>query len=194
MSKTSLLTLSYPKFKNATAGGVRLIGMLLLVSLVGCGFQLRGTGQATSLLESVYLDLADKNSELARELTASLTQSGVEFTTSGKAQVSIQLDRERFSRRSVSTTGQINVAEYELNLLVSFNVLDANGEVLIPHTRIQTERIYTFDSSSLVGSNEEEAVLHEEMRRDLVVQLLQRVNARMRSEKILKQPPASTAG
>jgi LPS-assembly lipoprotein len=198
MSKTSSLTLSYPKLKTATAGGVRLASALLLISfcagLVGCGFQLRGTGQTTSLLESVYLNLADQNSELARELTANLTQSGVEFTTSGKAQVSIQLDRERFSRRPVSTTGQINVAEYELNLQVSFDVLDANGEVLIPQTRIQTERIYTFDSSSLVGSNEEEAVLHEEMRRDIIVQLLQRVNARMRSEKILKQPSANTAG
>lgn len=186
---------------KAAAGYARFSAVLLLVGLcvglVGCGFQLRGTGQTTSLLESVYLNLADRGGALGRELTATLSQSGVEFTTNGKAQVSIKLGPERFSRRSVSTTGQINVAEYELNLQVSFSVLDKNGEVLVPPTRIQTERIYTFDNTSLVGSNEEEELLHEEMRRDLISQLLQRINARMRAEQIPTKPiqtTQSTAG
>jgi len=157
-----------------------LATMLSLLS--GCGFQLRGTGQTTLLLESVHLSAIDESGALARELTASLNQSGVELAGNGNAQVSIRLDRERFTRRPVSTTGQINVAEYELTLEVGFEVLKRNGDVLIPPTRLRTERIYTFDSSSLVGSNEEETLLNEEMRRDVISQLLQRINARVKAE------------
>jgi LPS-assembly lipoprotein len=161
----------------------RVVILLAVIAsgLSSCGFQLRGTGQTTILLESVYLNAIDNSGALARELIDSLEQSGVEFTSNGNAQVSIRLDRERFSRRPVSTTGQINVAEYELTLEVGFEVLTRGGDVLIPPTRIRTERIYTFDSSSLVGSNEEESLLNEEMRRDVIGQLLQRINASMKA-------------
>ena len=168
-----------PDQKRSVARVVIVAVIALVIS--GCGFQLRGTGQTTILLESVYLNAIDNSGALARELIDSLEQSGVEFTRNGNAQVSIRLDRERFSRRPVSTTGQINVAEYELTLEVGFEVLTRGGDVLIPPTRIRTERIYTFDSSSLVGSNEEESLLNEEMRRDVIGQLLQRINASMKA-------------
>ena len=168
-----------PDQKRSVARVVIVAVIALVIS--GCGFQLRGTGQTTILLESVYLNAIDNSGALARELIDSLEQSGVEFTSNGNAQVRIRLDRERFSRRPVSTTGQINVAEYELTLEVGFEVLTRGGDVLIPPTRIRTERIYTFDSSSLVGSNEEESLLNEEMRRDVIGQLLQRINASMKA-------------
>jgi LPS-assembly lipoprotein len=168
-----------PDQKRSVARVVIVAVIALVIS--GCGFQLRGTGQTTILLESVYLNAIDNSGALARELIDSLEQSGVEFTSNGNAQVSIRLDRERFSRRPVSTTGQINVAEYELTLEVGFEVLTRGGDVLIPPTRSRTERIYTFDSSSLVGSNEEESLLNEEMRRDVIGQLLQRINASMKA-------------
>ena len=168
-----------PDQKRSVARVVIVAVIALVIS--GCGFQLRGTGQTTILLESVYLNAIDNSGALARELIDSLEQSGVEFTSNGNAQVSIRLDRERFSRRPVSTTGRINVAEYELTLEVGFEVLTRGGDVLIPPTRIRTERIYTFDSSSLVGSNEEESLLNEEMRRDVIGQLLQRINASMKA-------------
>ena len=115
-----------------------VIVAVIALGISGCGFQLRGTGQTTILLESVYLNAIDNSGALARELIDSLEQSGVEFTSNGNAQVSIRLDRERFSRRPVSTTGQINVAEYELTLEVGFEVLTRGGDVLIPPTRIRT--------------------------------------------------------
>ena len=168
-----------PDQKRSVARVVIVAVIALVIS--GCGFQLRGTGQTTILLESVYLNAIDNSGALARELIDSLEQSGVEFTSNGNAQVSIRLDRERFSRRPVSTTGQINVAEYELTLEVGCEGLTRGGDVLIRPTRIRTERIYTFDSSSLVGSNEEESLLNEEMRRDVIGQLLQRINASMKA-------------
>jgi outer membrane lipopolysaccharide assembly protein LptE/RlpB len=44
-----------------------------------------------------------------------------------------------------------------------------------------TERTFTFNNSSLVGSNEEQATLLEEMRSDLVLQIMRRVDASVRS-------------
>ena len=177
-----------PCAKQSSSLGIVLLLAALLSGISGCGFQLRGTGQTTILLESVFLNASDQNGALVRELDSTLRQSGVEFTNASSAQVNIQLDRERFRRRPVSTTGQINVAAYELTLEVGFNVMAQNGDVLIPPTRLRTERIYTFDNTSLVGSNEEEELLKEEMRRDVVGQLIQRINARVKARQSVQQP------
>lgn len=55
------------------------------------------------------------------------------------------------------------------------------GESVIPLITLATERIYTFDRSSLVGSNEEETILLEEMRADLVLQIIRRLDATVRT-------------
>jgi len=81
----------------------------------------------------------------------------------------------------VATTSTISVAEYELRLEVEIALENATGDIVIPSTSVVTERTFTFNNSSLVGSNEEQATLLEEMRSDLVLQIMRRVDASVRS-------------
>ncbi len=88
---------------------------------------------------------------------------------------------ERLIRRAVATTRTISVSEYEIRLEVDLALSNRAAKELISPTTLATERIYTFDSGSLVGSREEETVLLEEMRADIALQILRRVNATVRS-------------
>ena len=81
----------------------------------------------------------------------------------------------------MATTSTISVAEYELRLEVEIALENATGDIVIPSTSVVTERTFTFNNSSLVGSNEEQATLLEEMRSDLVLQIMRRVDASVRS-------------
>ncbi len=46
--------------------------------------------------------------------------------------------------------------------------------MVLPTTTLVTERIYSFDTESFVGSSEEEEMLSEEMRTDIANRLLRR--------------------
>lgn len=163
---------------------VRRYPLVLVVCLCvsGCGFQLRGSGGIETALVTVYVTASNKYGDLHQKLVRAFTRSGVTVVDqAGDAEYRLSINAERVTRRVVATTSTISVAEYELRLEVDMVLTNGSGESVIPSTTVVTERNYTFDRSSLVGSNEEEAILLEEMRADLVLQILHRVDATVRS-------------
>jgi LPS-assembly lipoprotein len=148
----------------------------------GCGFQLRGSGQYETALTSIYISVSNKYGDLHQNLTRMFARSGVAVADSpAGAAYRLSIDAERVNRRAVATSSTISVSEYELRLEVDMSLSSPAGESVIPLTTLVTERIYTFNPSSLVGSNEEETVLLDEMRQDLVLQIMRRIDARVRS-------------
>ena len=164
--------------------GVRRYLLVLLICLCtsGCGFQLRGSRGFETSLATVYVTASNKYGDLHQDLVRAFTLSGVTvLEQAGDAAYHLSINAERVGRRAVATTSTISVAEYELRLEIDLVLTSGTGESVIPSTTVVTERNYTFDRSSLVGSNEEEAILLEEMRADLVAQILRRVDATVRS-------------
>jgi len=148
----------------------------------GCGFQLRGAGGIESALSTIYISVNNKYGDLHQQLVSSFARTGVSVQSqAGDAAYQLSIQGERLVRRAVATTSTISVAEYELRLEVDMVLTNTAGESVIPLTTVATERIYTFDRSSLVGSNEEEMILLEEMRADLVSQIIRRIDATVRS-------------
>ncbi len=144
---------------------------LLAVMLAGgCGFQLRTWDLAG--LERVRVVGADAP-VLRRELERALDQTGVTVAeTRGEGDVVVRLSGERESRRTASVTGGARVAEYEMTLVVSFGVENAEGEELIPTRTLRAERTYRLDVDNLVGSREEETLIVRELRADLVQRMV----------------------
>ena len=156
--------------------------LLVCLCVSGCGFQLRGSRGIETTLVTVYVTASNKYGDLHQNLVRAFTRSGVTVVDqAGDAEYSLSINAERVKRRAVATTSTISVAEYELRLEVDMVLTNGTGESVIPSTTVVTERNYTFDRSSLVGSNEEEAILLEEMRADLVLQIMRRVDATVRS-------------
>ncbi len=161
--------------------------LILVFSLSGCGFHLRGADEFSSSLEVLHLTVRNVHGDLHQKLIRSFEQSGTSvIADSDGTGPGLNVSAERNTRRAVATTSTISVSEYELGLEVDIELSDRDGQMLIPETTLKTERIYTFDASSLTGSSEEEALLREEMQEDMVRQIIRRVNATMNSIKMVK--------
>lgn len=158
---------------------VRIFLCMIVLSLVaGCGFHLRGTQGAGLSLERIHVSGANAYGEFVQELKGSLRRADTAVVEEpADAPISLRVLGEKTTRRAVATTRDITVSEYELRMAVEFELLGKGNEPLIEPMELIAERIYVFDRSSLVGSSEEEELLKEEMRRDLVRQMIQRVNA-----------------
>lgn len=156
--------------------------IVILLTVAGCGFHLRGTQGGDVALERLHVSAINAYGPFVQELERALLRSDVEVTGNrAEAPWSLRVLGERVNRRAVATTSQIRVSEYEVRMEVDFELTGPEDETLIAPTKLVAERIYSFDSSSLVGSSEEEELLKEEMRRDLVQQMIRRVDATVRS-------------
>jgi LPS-assembly lipoprotein len=153
----------------------RTILLCLACLLASCGFHLRGTqNSAAANFNTIHISASGEMFSLLRR---GFQRSNKEVTTTASAaEYSLVVSGVRNSRRAVATTSNISVAEYELVQVVDARLLSHDREEVIPTFRVATERSYSFDNESLESSSEEEALLREEMRRDLSEQILRRVN------------------
>lgn len=153
----------------------RAILLCLTCLLASCGFHLRGTQNAVAAdFNTIHISA---NGEMLALLRRGFQRANKEVTTTASAaEYSLVVSGIRNSRRAVATTSNISVAEYELVQAVEVRLLANDRVEVIPAVRVATERSYSFDNENLESSSEEEALLREEMRRDLSEQILRRVN------------------
>lgn len=158
----------------------RILLAISLLALASCGFHLRGTGQSTIEVAEIYIVASDLYGELQREVESAFILAGASLVEKDVAPYTLNLVSERSSRRPVSSGGVSDVSDYELRFEVTFELSSSAGATLLPETRVFSERIYAFDSGSLVSSSEEEDVLIDELRRDVAAQVIRRVDAAVR--------------
>ena len=152
--------------------------LLALLLLYGCGFHLRGTGQISAQLGMLHVTAINAYGELVQKLESALTRSGVSIERDKSvAPYSLRIIGEKNTRRAATTTSRITVAEYELRLLVEFQLENLDGDLIIPPSSLVTERVYALDQANLVGSNDEEELLKEEMQDEIVDKIIRRVEA-----------------
>jgi LPS-assembly lipoprotein len=160
---------------------VALAGVLLM--LAGCGFALRGSDPAMSQLESIQLTATNQYGPLVLAVEKSLQLRDVKVNADNGSTYHLYLVGERSTRRPVSTTSQISVAEYELQLEIDFQLQDPAGDWVLPLTTMVDERIYSFDRGSFIGNSAEEALLIREMQADLINRMISRVSAAIDGDK-----------
>lgn len=151
-----------------------LAGMALL-ALAGCGFHLRGAVPGVEGLR-VFVDSKTPYGEFEQVLADSVRQADMTLSDSAdNAAMLVQLRGERLTRRvqTVNTVGR--AAEYELILTVEYALAapTAIGDQLT--RKLDSRREYNFDTTELLGKAEEEALLVQEMRRDIAARLLRQV-------------------
>lgn len=151
--------------------------MLVLLTLAGCGFQLKGTGGTASdnslRGQTVKVLSSDLRGELTLALLEQLRLAGVLVSDDQTAALSVQIGREIFSQRNLSLTAQARSAEIELLMSADFSLRDS-GKVVVA-SDAQVVRQYLNDPSNIVGKTEELRLLREEMRRDLAAQIVRRL-------------------
>ncbi len=153
---------------------------VLLMTTIGCGYNLRGTTAAAPEFTDLRLQLPESEPEFERVLLRSLQTAGIGVHEAGDAGARnyplLTIGPELFAGRPASTTVQARAAQITLRLAVRVNLTD--GETaLIDRENLSVERTYYQDLRNIAGNREEAELLREEMRRDLAAQLMRRLEA-----------------
>ena len=163
----------------ATRSLIRAGVVLLLATVAGCGFQLRGTGGGSALPDewrSMHLISQNPNGELSRIVHSTFSASGVTWTGRADANYVLRIGPEDFSQRNLSVNAQARAAEFDLQMRVDFVVFDNAGKVVMERSTAAVNKQMENDPQNVVGKAEEVRVLQGELRNELASQVLRRIS------------------
>ncbi len=150
----------------------------LLVGLSACGFQLRGANQQVLQDVGIYIQSLGANI-LAAEVRQQLTDAGTEPVTSAvDADYIITLSNESFHSKVLSvspTTGKAE--EYEITYTATLEIVDKSEGVTTSTESISAVRGFTFNQGAILGKIEEEAILKQDIAKQVAVSVLRRLRA-----------------
>ncbi len=151
--------------------------LLAVLALAGCGFHLRRSAQLAPALQRMHLDISGGGA-LQRELSTALRLSGVTLEPAGGAGIAtLRIPVNAFSTQALTLTGYARVSEYSVHYDVQFEVLGADGKLLIPLQRIHMARSFTFDQTQVIGSAGQQAQIQRSLVDDMVQAILMRLQA-----------------
>ncbi len=160
------------------------LGLGLSLSLVGCGFRLRGN----LVLPFQVLKLeAPAQSPVVAGLLMNLQASGVQVLTGQAPQsatppaaapdVVLRILQDQRERVVVGTTATGQVRELQLRQRFRFTLALPAGRTLLAPTEVLQERDLSFSETQVLGKEMEEALLYQDMQNAVVRQVMQRLAA-----------------
>ena len=150
--------------------------MLASLMLAACGFGLREARPLAEVLLSVSIDAVNPDSVLVADLERELQAAGTTLRPAGAAGAAqLRITTDSAERRVVSLDQRAKVGEYEIVYRVVYELLDAEGKVLVPPTTLQLARAYAFDEQQAIGAAQEEDMIRSELRREIVRMIMERL-------------------
>lgn len=164
-----------------------LVSLLVLFMLSSCGFHPRGGSRQLASAERIFVD-ASRDSAVAEELRIALSDRGFAVVAlRDDATVFLRVTDESQSRRIVSVQRTGKVSEFELSHSVNMLVAQSENDNIPVYdpsqssNRVVVIREYTYDQVGVLGKEDEERILRNEMREELVLQIVLRTVARLAS-------------
>jgi LPS-assembly lipoprotein len=147
------------------------------LALSACGFRLRGPQEMA--FDTVFVGGVGQYSRFGAELRRQIEAAGTTRVVGTPAEAEVRLDilgNER-DREILSIAGDGSVREYQIDRILVYRIRDKAGNELVPPTQLRTRREYDFDDAQIIAKQREEALLFEDMERDLMQQLVRRLAA-----------------
>jgi LPS-assembly lipoprotein len=150
-----------------------IVFSLLLIS--SCGFHLRGSITLPSDLESLHLESSVGESDLLQALRRALTAADVNLLDiPGSGVYSLGIGQEEVEERVLSVNSNARAGEYQLSISVPVQV--RSGQIVVVGPEILTiEKVYLADPDNAVAKQEEREIMEDEIRQELVLQILRRL-------------------
>ena len=154
----------------------RLLAISLICLLPACGWQLRNAQVVAEDIGTLHITAEDPYSQLVVELSRALKVYGVQLVSNpAEANYSVVIVDFRSERRIATLSVTARAAEYQLNEEADFLILGADGQPLIPLSTAAVERVYEFDENDILAAQNEEALVRDNMRLNIVRQILNRL-------------------
>jgi len=152
---------------------------VLGLSLVSCGFKLRGAYELPAAMQVTYIDHQQVNSDLVRSLKISLKASDIKIVDIKTDDAAVlRLYKETRDKRTVSVDAQGRAREYTLTYALRFSMVAEQQKLEIAEQVVRIERDFIFDPEDVLGNSRGELQLYEEMQQDLVRLLLLRLQSK----------------
>jgi outer membrane lipopolysaccharide assembly protein LptE/RlpB len=163
----------------------RLLWFAALLMVQACGFAPRGSITELSDPGSIYIDTS-RDSSLTADLEKALTDRAFRIAPNrDAADIWLRLTGERQVQRIVSLQSTGRVSEFELSHSVNMLVAQSKSGEDIKYDPVQSSNLvevireYTYDTTGVLGKENEARTLRGEMREELIRQIVLRAIARL---------------
>lgn len=154
-----------------------LFPLFIALLLSACGFHLRGMIDIPAWLERVAIISKEGNKELVELLQAQLEGYKIHVTEDlTQAKYWLVINYVTVNQQIISIGASTNPRQYQLMLTAEFLLKTPNGVLVKPARKIFITRQFTVNNDRILGSNEEEAMLINEMRQEAAVQIINRLS------------------
>jgi len=147
-----------------------VIGLATLLS--ACGFQLRGSGDVQFALKELDVSARNAYGKTVSDVRDVLQNNGVKVYPG--APYNLVLSNEKEDRRAASFTSSARTAEYELNKTLEYEIRGSKNLLLLSD-KLEAQSVYSQDGNNLIGNDQEAEQIRQEMNRELIQQLVLRL-------------------
>ena len=198
---------------------IRAIPVLVAtLALAACGFHLRKGVDLPADLGPLRVVSTTRYSELAEALSQALArsgaipapdpvdvaappdeaQSGIEPPADGTQSAAspparvatLNIRKERWGSLPLSIDVRGRAQELSLRYAVEFDLLRADGSVLVPRQVVELARSYVTVPDNSIGTDSEQEILAKEMQRDMVASIMRRIDAALQATTPIDGAPA----
>ncbi|WP_163835452.1 LPS-assembly lipoprotein LptE [Spartinivicinus ruber] len=155
--------------------GKALITVMAATLVTGCGFQLRGLVEVAPLLSTLKVSTPDNFSQFSRKLVRSLESNNINI--SDQAPYTLKVLKHERDRKVASFAGNAQAAEYRVRLSSQYQLENRNGLVIIGPFKANSERVFLHEPNNAAASASEERLITEELDKDIIRQIQQRLAA-----------------
>ena len=146
--------------------------LLLISSLISCGFQLRGATDVA--FSSIFIQ--GNTLVINKKLVKSLNTNGVKVLPSAEgAEMLLEMVGEESEKRILSLAGTGTVNEFELYYRVHYRTKLAGSELWSPTQTVESRRDFTYSDANLLAKQGEEKRLNESMQQDVLSNIMRRL-------------------
>jgi LPS-assembly lipoprotein len=154
-----------------------IIPFICCLFLCACGFHLRGMIDIPTWLESISIVAQDDNTVLAELIKTQLEGYKIKITDDlSQAKYWLVIDSSTLQQKIISIGASTNPRQYQLIMTTVFLMKTREGQLIKPAQKVVATRQLTVNNDRILGSNEEESLLVNEMRQDTAVQIINRLS------------------
>ncbi|MEE4294893.1 MAG: LPS assembly lipoprotein LptE [Xanthomonadales bacterium] len=154
-----------------------LLIAVFLLSLAGCGFQLRGKADLPPEMAQTQMIVDDANSTLARRVRTLLEQNGVTFVSGAKATAILEIPLNEVVTSVLTIADNARVREYRISHTVQFRLTAADGRELLTSQTLRQTREISFDEQKILASSREQEYLKQDLAEDLARLIVSRLES-----------------
>ena len=164
----------------------QILIILFSLSVITCGFQLRGEGSKFLMppnFKKFALRTSNPQSEFIKQVVMVFQTAEVEWESKSSANHVLTLTPAKLSTHFQSLNSKARPSEIELTLTSYISISNKDGVEILPEIKIYVRRRINNDPANATGVNEQINLITSEMRRQLAENILLRVSTLAHSAK-----------